>query len=232
MCANYLPSGPSQLQRHFGVGLPDSAYPAESFPGYFAPVIKKPHPDGAVGERRAALAMFGLVPQWADARLARQTYNARTETVASKPSFRHAYQQGQFCIIPAGTIFEPSYESGKAERFGITAADGAALGIAGIWEIKQRAAQGPALLSFSMLTINADAHPVMRRFHRPADEKRMLVFLRPEQYDAWLHCAVAEAPAFFVPIPAEMLVVAKAPKPRADAHVAPSQSQTSFDLDT
>ena len=33
------------------------------------------------------------------------------------------------------------------------------------------------LASFTMLTINADAHPLMRRFHRPDDEKRMLVLL-------------------------------------------------------
>lgn len=38
---------------------------------------------------------------WADPKLARQTYNARTETVATRPSFRNAWQRKQFCIIPA-----------------------------------------------------------------------------------------------------------------------------------
>ena len=37
-----------------------------------------------------------------------------------------------------------------------------------------------------MLTVNADTHPVMCRYHRPGDEKRMVVLLREEDYDAWL----------------------------------------------
>ena len=37
-----------------------------------------------------------------------------------------------------------------------------------------------------MLTINATDHPVMNQFHRPEDEKRMVVILPEDQYDAWL----------------------------------------------
>jgi hypothetical protein len=37
------------------------------------------------------------------------------------------------------------------------------------------------LLSFSKLTVSADGPPLMQRFHRPTDEKRMLVILRPDQ---------------------------------------------------
>jgi putative SOS response-associated peptidase YedK len=65
----------------------------------------------------------------------------------------------------------------------------------------------------SMLTINADGHPLMQRFHRPTDEKRMLVILRPDQYDEWLHCPVEEAPGFFTRYPAERLVARAALKP-------------------
>jgi hypothetical protein len=72
--------------------------------------------------------MFGMVPHWADLKLARQTYNARTETVAAKPSFRHAFKQGQFCVIPVASVYEPNYETGKAIRWEIADADGAPLG--------------------------------------------------------------------------------------------------------
>ena len=68
-----------------------------------------------------------------------------------------------------------------------------------------------------MLTINANGHPVMQRFHRPTDEKRMLVILRPDQYDDWLHCRVEAAPSFFTPYPAERLVAHAAPKPSIKA---------------
>jgi putative SOS response-associated peptidase YedK len=116
MCANYIPASPVQLQQHFGVAPPDSAYKDEAYPGYMAPFIRLPRPDAQQGERACALGMLGMVPHWADQKLARQTYNARAETVATKPSFRHAFKHGQFCIIPAHSVFEPSYESGKPVR--------------------------------------------------------------------------------------------------------------------
>jgi putative SOS response-associated peptidase YedK len=85
-------------------------------------------------------------------------------------------------------------------------AGGEPLGIAGIWEHRQDGPNGLPLLSFSMLTVNADDHPLMRRFHKPNDEKRMLVILRPDQYDEWLHCPVERAAGFFTRYPAERLV--------------------------
>lgn len=212
MCANYVPSTRDQLQQHFGVAPPDSEYKGETFPGYMAPMIRPPRADSVPGDRACALGMFGMVPHWAEPKLARQTYNARTETVATKPSFRNAWKRRQFCVIPLGSFYEPSYESGKAERFEIADADGAPLGVAGIWEIKPDGGNGLPLLSFSMLTINADGHAVMQRFHKPDDEKRMLVILDPGKYDAWLHCPLEDAPHFLVRYPAERLVARAAPR--------------------
>lgn len=213
MCANYIPSTSDQLLKHFQVAPPDSGYQAESFPGNMSPLIRLPRADAVAGDRACALGMFGMVPHWAEPKLARQTYNARTETVASKPSFRHAYKRRQFCIIPAAAFFEPCYETGKAERWEIANADGGPLGIAGIWECKPDGGNGLPLLSFSMLTINADEHPLMRRFHKPGDEKRMLVLLEPERYDDWLTCPLEEAARFFVPFPAQRLQARPAPRP-------------------
>jgi putative SOS response-associated peptidase YedK len=213
MCANYIPSRREQLEQHFGVATPDSEYKAETYPGYMAPFIRKPQAKAERGDRSAALGMFGMVPHWAkDLKLARQTYNARTETVASKPTFRSAFKHGQFCIIPAASIFEPCYESGKAERWEIAVAEGAPMGIAGIWEHRQEGPNGLPLLSFSMLTVNADGHALMQRFHKPDDEKRMVIVLAPEQYDDWLHCPVEEAPDFFQRYPAEKLSAHAAPR--------------------
>lgn len=46
-------------------------------------------------------ASWGLVPAWArDPKIARHTYNARSETVAVKPSFRDAFVSGR-CLVPA-----------------------------------------------------------------------------------------------------------------------------------
>lgn len=211
MCANYRPSASDQLMQHFGVAPPDSGFKPEVFPGHMAPMIRLPHAQATPGDRACALGMFGIVPHWADMKLARQTYNARTETVATKPAYRNAYKRRQFCILPVASFFEPSYESGKAERWEIADADSAALGIAGIWEHKQDGPNGLPLLSFSILTINADNHPLMRRFHKPNGEKRMVVILASDQYDEWLTASVDDAPHFFTPYPAERLIAHAAP---------------------
>jgi len=222
MCANYLPATPQQLQQYFGVAPPDSMYKAEAYPGYLAPMIRPPRADSVPGDRSCALAMFGMVPHWAKLDLARQTYNARTETIASKPSFRNAYKKRQFCVIPAHSFFEPNYETGNAVRWEITQANHEPLGIAGIWEYRADGPNGLPLLSFSMLTVNADGDPLMQRFHKPDDEKRMLVILQPDQFDAWLHCDVDDAPDFFVRYPANQL--AGVPAPRTGAKSAKSSA--------
>ena len=53
----------------------------------------------------------------------------------------------------------------------------------------------------------------MQRFHKPVDEKRMLVLLDPAHYDDWLHCPVIKAPTFFNAYPAERLLALPAPRP-------------------
>jgi putative SOS response-associated peptidase YedK len=126
----------------------------------------------------------------------RKTYNARSETVAVKPSFRGAWKRGQRCIIAAEYIYEQCYETGKAVRHRIQLPGQTPMGIAGIWE-SWKAPDGTKHYSFSMLTVNADGHPVFSRMHRPGDEKRMVVIIDPQQYGEWLSCPVAEAPKFF-----------------------------------
>ena len=220
MCANYRPSTHDELMEHFGVAPPDAVYKEEIFPGYSAPIIRKRDTDASVGERAAITAIFGMVPHWAELKLSRSTYNARSETVAAKPSFRNAWRHAQFCIVPASVIYEPHYESGKPVREAITSVDGNPLGVAGIWESK-KADNGLLLFSFSMLTINADDHPLMQRMHKPTDEKRMVVILPPDQYDAWLHCAPADAPDFLKQYPAAALQATPAPK---ITHRSPQQT--------
>jgi putative SOS response-associated peptidase YedK len=50
-----------------------------------------------------------------------------------------------------------------------------------------------------MLTINADSHPLMRNFHRPEDEKRMVVILSPDYFDEWLSAKPEQSARFLMP---------------------------------
>jgi putative SOS response-associated peptidase YedK len=211
MCSNYTPPKSDAVRRHFGVQNVPEDYTAETYPGYLAPIVR--FADDGSGELECVNACFGMVPHWAELTLARHTYNARSETVASKPSFRHAFAKRQWCIIPVESFFEPSYENGRAVRWKITRDDGALLGIAGLWE--WRPTGGPddlPLLSFTMLTINADNHPLMQRFHRPEDEKRMPVLLDPPRYSAWLQSTKEQFPSFLCAYPAQQLTSEAAPR--------------------
>ena len=131
--------------------------------------------------------VFGLIPHWAkDTTITRRTYNARSETLAEKPSYRDAWRLGRRCIIPADAFFQPDWRSGKAVPTRITRADGKPMGLAGIWT-GWRSSDGRIVRSYSMLTINADDHPLMNQFHKPQDERRMVVILPEERYHDWLH---------------------------------------------
>ena len=211
MCANYTPPKPYRIKSQFDVDCPEDAYAEEAFPGHFAPVIRIA--DDGSGELECVNACFGMVPSWAELNLSRHTYNARSETMASKPSFRHAYARRQFCIVPAESFFEPSYESGKAVRWKIARDDQSLLGIAGLWEWRPNGGlEDKPLLSFTMLTMNANMHPLMKRFHRPDDEKRMLVLLEPSQYPQWLSATPETVADFLQPYPAERLMAQPAPR--------------------
>lgn len=56
-----------------------------------------------------------------------------------------------------------------------------------------------------MLTINADEHPLMRQFHKPGEEKRMVVVLPEDRYSAWLAAEAAQTRDFLVQYPAELM---------------------------
>lgn len=210
MCSHYQTlKDRARYRRHFAVEPPEDLGGIDIWPGYAASFIRRPPEadagDEAVHEREALSGQFGLVPHWAtDPTIARRTYNARSETAATKPSFRDAWRHGQRCIIPAEAFYEPDWRSGKAVHTRIAAADGAPLGIAGLWSW-WKSAEGEVLHSYTMLTLNADSHALMKQFHKPGSEKRMLVILPPSSYQDWLTAAPNEAAGFMRPYPADQL---------------------------
>ncbi len=161
-------------------------WPEETYPGGLGAIVRYDES----GQRIVVPASFGLVPFWVKDRVAakklqRSTYNARAETVASKPAYRDAWQNRQFCIVPAGSFFESNYETGMAVRWQIARADQKPMGIAGIWN-RWNDPAGEPMETFAMITVNATHHPLMNRFYQAGDEKRMVVILEEEDYDAWL----------------------------------------------
>jgi len=231
MCTNFIPSARVDfLEQRLGplasVSPNASAWPAETFPGYAAPVVVRAG-QGATLQ----VAQFGLVPPWSkDAQhareLARGTYNARSETVSAKPSFRHAWANRQWALVPMECFFEPCWEDaaahgGRAVRWRMSMPHGQPFAVAGLWERWTDKASGEQADSLTLLTVNADGHPLMGRMHRQGDEKRMPVIVPPDRYADWLQASPQQAMDFMQQFPAEQMRgepapvarVAKAPRP-------------------
>lgn len=81
------------------------------------------------------------------------------------------------------------------------------MGIAGLWS-SWKSSASEFVQSFTMLTINADDHALMRNYHKPNDEKRMVVVLPDDAYEGWLRADLNQAMNFMRQIPAERLAAA------------------------
>ena len=123
MCTNFVPTRNADWARQtLGVELPPDL-PAEAYPGSPAPLVVRGRQSGRLV---CGPARFGLIPAWArDEKIARHTYNARSETAALKPSFRSAWRERRYGLLLLDHFFEPHYGSGRAVRWKIGLASGA-----------------------------------------------------------------------------------------------------------
>lgn len=198
MCANYKPPTIADLASYVGIDI-SLVFPPETFPGYSAPILRM----SDAGELECVSACFGLIPHWSkDRTIARNTYNARSETVGEKPSFRDAWKAPRLCLVPLQEFYEPWYTEGekRSVRWRIARRDGEIFAAAGIWGSWLDKATGEIVTSFSMLTINADNHPIMRELHKQGEEKRSIVLLPSYAHDDWLALKdSADAKGFLLP---------------------------------
>lgn len=226
MCSHYQAiKDRERFFRLFGVYPPEPEGKVDMWPGYTGVIVRQrdrslaarastpSHPGAAsmaddAARVEALPAVFGLLPHWArDARLVRNTFNARSETVHQKPSFRDAWRRGQRCLVGVDAVFEPDWRSGKAVATRIVRADGEPMALAALWA-HWRSPEGGSVHSFTLLTVNADTHPLMRHMHRPGEEKRMVVALPRAAHDDWLHASLQRAMGLLQPAAPDDLVVA------------------------
>jgi len=123
---------------------------------------------------------WGLVPFWAnDTSNGGRMINARSETVATKPSFRTAFKWRR-CLILADGFYEWKGEKGSKQPMFLTLPDGRPFAFAGLWEAWDNRGKEPtAYRSCSILT--RDASQSVMPIHN-----RMPVILKPKAYDVWL----------------------------------------------
>ena len=156
-----------------------------------------------------AQGQFGLVPTWvksaSDAKL-RSTKLAvtRYETMSTATATRETWLKGQRCIIPMQAFLEDDWRSRKAVPTRIARVDGQPMGVAGLWE---RWTQGEEeIVSFTLLTVNANSHALMNRYGQNGNEKRMPAILNEGAYGAWLNAPIDKAREFMRAYPAHLLL--------------------------
>ncbi len=160
-------------------------------------------------QRELVAGQWGLVPPWvksaSDAKLrSTKLVNARSETVSTSNNFRDAWLGGQRCIVPMMAFYEDDWRSGKAVPTRISRIDGKPMGVAGLWE-SWTGATGENIISFTLLTVNANSHALMHRYQQPGTEKRMVAVLNEGAYDAWLSVRYEKAREFMRAYPANWL---------------------------
>jgi len=222
----------------FGVAAPETAVGRDVWPRQAGVFIRKlpsaaPPADASLDAQpgtetaaspaplvlELASGQFGLVPRWvksaSDAKLrSPKLVNARSETVTTSNNLREAWLAGQRCIVPISAFFEDDLRSGKAVPTRVARVDGRPMGVAGLWE-RWTGADGAVIVSFSLLTVNANAHALMHRYQQPGAEKRMPAVLNEGGYSAWLNAAHPEkAREFLRAYPANWLTANPVQKSR------------------
>lgn len=144
-----------------------------------APSLPVPVVRQVEGRRVLEPLYWGLIPSWArDRDISRHTFNARSETVAEKPSFRGAFRTRR-CLVPVSGFYEwKRTDAGKQPCYIRAAGDGF-LPLAGLWEAWADRETGANVVTCAIITRAATG--AMREVHH-----RMPVILAPENVGVWL----------------------------------------------
>ena len=212
MCNRYLSPEQADMERYWNLRPSQAWRGKEVFPRAPGPFIRGA-PDDDTKPRNLVIGQWGLIPFFAKtAKLPYSTNNARFEELTEKASYRQPWARGQRCIIPAVSFDEPCWESGKNVWWRFKRADGKPWGLAGLWSTWVDKDKGELHESYTMLTLNADAHPLMRRMHKPdpkygpnEQDKRSVVAIEQKNVDQWLFGSVDEAKSVVKLTPAEMM---------------------------
>ena len=181
MCGRYALLGPQSRHRdQFGTANDLDMAPRYNIaPSQVVPVVRQ----AANGERKFLSAKWGLIPAWVKdpARLS-QPINAKAETAAIKPMFRHAFRKSRV-LVPADAFYEWKGVAGKKQPYLIRMRDQSPFGMAGLLEHWH----GPEGEVASVAILTTEPNPLMAPIHN-----RMPAIIRPQDYELWLDPELAD----------------------------------------
>lgn len=150
------------------------------------------------GNRYLGFVKWGLIPYWAkEKKIGYKLFNARSETVDTKPSFKQGFMRRR-CLIPANGFYE--WRKPDKQKFYLKLKDRELFSFAGIWE-KWKSKEGELIPSCTILT--CEPNETVKQVHN-----RMPVILNKEDEDIWLRSTdKGELKSLLKPYPAEMMVI-------------------------
>jgi putative SOS response-associated peptidase YedK len=146
--------------------------------------------------------VWGLIPSWAkDPAIGNRMINARSETLAEKPSFRSAFRRKR-CLIFADGFYEwQQAEAGKPKQpMYVCMKDQKPFAFAGLWEM-WFAPDGSEVRSCTIIT--TEPNDLMKNIHN-----RMPVILPSSSYPLWIDPNEQPPERFkelLIPFPAEAM---------------------------
>ena len=198
MCGRYTLTAPSESLAEM---LPGLEITDEISPRYNIAPTQEVAVVPNNGENRMEYFRWGLIPSWAkDPKIGNRMINARSETLAEKPSFRTAYKRRR-CLVLADGYYEwrREEERGPKTPYYIRMTSEKPFAFAGLWESWRQAGEDTSLQSCTIIT--CPPNEKLERIHH-----RMPVILEQEEYDVWLNLeeqASAELNHLLKPYPAE-----------------------------
>jgi putative SOS response-associated peptidase YedK len=131
------------------------------------------------------LRRWSLLPKWAkDPKLKYSTFNARSETLTEKPTFRDAWRRSQRCIVPASAYFEWPVVGGQKQCHRVYSEDTKPLLFGGLWETWRH--DDTTIESFTVIT--TPAIPEIEWVHH-----RTPLLISEAMADSWLTGSVEDA---------------------------------------
>ncbi|UCG79274.1 MAG: SOS response-associated peptidase [Nitrospirota bacterium] len=130
------------------------------------------------GRKRLVKCRWGFIPHWAkDEKMAYKMINARTETVADKPSYRAAFKKHR-CLVVASGFYEWKREGKVKSPYYILPRSGKPIGFAGLFSI-WHPQDGTDFCTSTIITTGSN--DLLSPIH-----DRMPVIIREEDRDIWL----------------------------------------------
>ena len=149
--------------------------------------------DDEDGQATALQMKWGLLPPWAkDGKIAFSTFNARLDTIATKPAFRSAWKAGRRCLVVASGFYEWPVVDGLKRPHFIHRTDSPVMLFAGLWE------RAGDTLSYTIVTRDPDDN--ITDMH-----DRMPLILPPEVLADWLRAPPGAAMDLAMSVPEQPL---------------------------